>query len=574
MKEIFNVSLHPDGLGFTMHLSIGDIDIPYQYGMRVVSTGCGTGKTECCKSIIRQLNQYGILYCTDSVAGAHTMYEWIMENACDIGISSDEVMVITSKGPYSGQLEYYRDNPEAIMQKKVLIITHPRFFSDLINLFLIYHPQMPVEEFDGDFATLLSRTDLRKYVLFDETPNFITPFLTISKLAAGLLTADNSNAQLKDVRERFAHYIEGLQDPLMNPFRGFSNANTKTSRLARMKRNVAFKLLPKYISRWRNDPNGKAEEITFTPADLDIYQLKSNILIFEGAGEILFHGASFPIIDFNGRKYHSRVNFTSIPFNADRKKFTDTDYKYTLETLQGLIAYNVRQGRRTLVVVWKNVNNYDGNEFWEKLNDDLIHYHFPDGSYSLTYFGAADSKGTNIYKDFDDIVLWGKWWIPQCETSKFAQHFNCQTPNTYHVFWLFVQLILRIGIRQHDSNRNFTVYHTSDYDTHFIGQLKQYLNDSKLPVVFGNGPAAPLDWLGEALKQVKVNASQHNNLNILYNNVPEIAKIIVTGTPGTVYMRLDELFNLIPMAERKTRNYNPLVKALRDLGVDLKITLS
>lgn len=74
------------------------------------------------------------------------------------------------------------------MQKKILLITHVRFWTDLINFFLIYKPTSDVDPFDGDFRKLMTRDDLRGYIVFDETPTFIKPFVTFSSVMMGIFT--------------------------------------------------------------------------------------------------------------------------------------------------------------------------------------------------------------------------------------------------------------------------------------------------------------------------------------------------------------------------------------------------
>ncbi len=96
MKELFDVKFNPIGLGFTMNLKNGAIDVPDDHGCYVISTGCGSGKTECCKSIIRQKHNEGILYCVDTVAELKKMHSWILENRNDIGIVASDVIIISS----------------------------------------------------------------------------------------------------------------------------------------------------------------------------------------------------------------------------------------------------------------------------------------------------------------------------------------------------------------------------------------------------------------------------------------------------------------------------------------------
>ena len=52
MKELFNISPHFTGDGFTMCLKTGVIDVPDKHGGYLVSSGQGSGKTESIKSLI------------------------------------------------------------------------------------------------------------------------------------------------------------------------------------------------------------------------------------------------------------------------------------------------------------------------------------------------------------------------------------------------------------------------------------------------------------------------------------------------------------------------------------------
>ncbi len=141
MTELFNITPHQRGKGFTFNLSTGQIDVPDQEGCYVISTGCGSGKTECCKSLIRQKFNEGIVYCTDSKCGVADMYHWICDNSSNIGISVSDVAILTSDDDYEDQLNHYKDNPEMLMSKKVILLTHYRFWTDLLNYFIIFNPQ-------------------------------------------------------------------------------------------------------------------------------------------------------------------------------------------------------------------------------------------------------------------------------------------------------------------------------------------------------------------------------------------------------------------------------------------------
>jgi hypothetical protein len=98
-------------------------------------------------------------------------------------LKQEDVVLLHGDNPE--ELREYYNNPELLMNKKVVILTHVRFWTDIINYFLIYQPKQPVQPFTGDFKGLMQRDDLREYIIFDETPIFLKPFCTIPKAMFG-----------------------------------------------------------------------------------------------------------------------------------------------------------------------------------------------------------------------------------------------------------------------------------------------------------------------------------------------------------------------------------------------------
>lgn len=241
MKELFNIEPHQIGPGFLMKLKTGEIDVPDDRGGYIISSGCGSGKTESIKSLIRNKYNEGILYCVDTKEELDKMYKWIIENLVNTGsgLKREDVMIISSDDEHYSFLSKYKDNPEVIMQKKILLITHVRFWTDLINFFLIYKPASDVDPFDGDFRELMTRNDLRGYIVFDETPTFIKPFVTFSSVMMGNFTDIDNEGKPKSKRpediERFYDlFIKGTSSEIFN---------TKY-RIGRIKKQVALNLIP------------------------------------------------------------------------------------------------------------------------------------------------------------------------------------------------------------------------------------------------------------------------------------------------------------------------------------------
>lgn len=125
MKELFNITPNSTGEGFRMQLSTGVIDVPDDNGGYIISSGCGSGKTESIKSLIRQKYNSGILYCVDTRDELGKMYDWILANLVnrELGygdiLRESDVMIISSDKERSFFLNQYRDNPEILMEKRL-----------------------------------------------------------------------------------------------------------------------------------------------------------------------------------------------------------------------------------------------------------------------------------------------------------------------------------------------------------------------------------------------------------------------------------------------------------------------
>ena len=292
MRELFDITPHSTGPGFRMRLKTGEIDVPDGRGGYIVSSGMGSGKTESIKSLIRHKHDEGILYCVDTRDELEKMFGWIVENLVVEGVlRMEDVMIISSDPGRADFLGQYRDNPEVLMEKKVILITHVRFWTDLINHFLIYKPQKEVAPFDGDFRTLMGRDDLRGYVIFDETPTFINPFVEFDRSMLGIFgkTDENGNIVCKPPEELGRYYdlfIRGGRNDLFN----------QAYRINRMKRDVVLRLIPKYYGSWvmsdtdkvtKNDAKEIFREMAEKGGEPEDIAKREGMLIVSDTGKVL-----------------------------------------------------------------------------------------------------------------------------------------------------------------------------------------------------------------------------------------------------------------------------------------------
>ena len=567
MKELNKVDFHADG-SFDMKMRNGTITVPAEDGCYVLSTGCGSGKTECAKSLIRQKHSDGILYCVDTIVEQEKMYSWIMANLNDLGLQESDVIIINSDSKYQNQLAEYRNNPELLMNKQIVLITHVRFWTDLINFFIIYNPKSQVGAFDGKFDVLMKRGDLRKYIIFDETPLFIQPFFSLSGPILGCFSNmdDNGEWKCRGKAEILEYYDKFIKDDKYNPF------PKPGLKMNDIKRSVIFDMIPRYFPQWINASGNL--NITFTPLDLCQQCVNTHIMILEGAGNVLFGNSTYyKVLDIKD-KYNCKVKFESYKFDLRRREETiDIEaYNSFIEWVIARLRQNQKDGKKTLVVVWKNhgKGNQEGSDFYDTVVKNLNKSRISKDSYKVIYYGSPSSKSTNEFRDYNEIILGGVWNITNSDTANFNKHFGTQIMNVNQKLWAFIQLLCRIGIRQHDS-KDYTVCYSSDFSSIFIKELKAYFENKDISNRLDVDAEKCPDWLDEKMANQKINKNHKAEILSLADCREYIMEALRRDHPCQVDISLDDISNIIHRSRKKKVEYKNLVKAMKSLGVELNI---
>ena len=563
MRELFDITPHSTGPGFRMRLKTGEIDVPDGRGGYIVSSGMGSGKTESIKSLIRHKHDEGILYCVDTKDELEKMFGWIVENLVVEGVlRMEDVMIISSDPGRADFLGQYRDNPGVLMEKKVILITHVRFWTDLINHFLIYKPQKEVAPFDGDFRTLMGRDDLRGYVIFDETPTFINPFVEFDRSMLGIFgkTDENGNIVCKPPEELDRYYdlfIRGGRNDLFN----------QAYRINRMKRDVVLGLIPKYYGSWMMSDTDKVG-ITFYPVDLcpEDMTISTHVLIFEGAGNILFRGSTrFTLLDTES-KYNTVTDFRRMDFGLSRKCFDEAGFGTFVKRIGRLID------NPSLIVCWKDIDGDDDGPgksgYAERFRRLLVAEGVGPGLFTVTYYGATDNKSTNSYRDVEQILLCGDWNLPNTESAKIRRAYGTSTDPHSQKDWYFSQLITRIGIRKHIQGEVYTVWYTDDFDGRFIERMDAYFNENR---VIGRSPVSNNDW-EKRLEGMRIRSNIKKEIRLLTGYDRDMQRAIVMEQKYTKEVTFAYLEMIgIKRGKRERGRYKALIDVLKTMGINLVI---
>lgn len=536
-----------------------NVELPDDVGNFILSTGCGSGKTYWLERFILTHYMEGMLIIVDSIVSANSLYFDLLTK---LGLDANDMMLIHSKTDYDVMNEY-ANNPEEVTKKKVLIMTNVRLYTEYPPVYLLYNKNgVTLSSFDGDWKKLMNNPNTRRWIIIDEIPGFIQKYATVSKLHLGVLgeTDDYGGYKAKE-------FIVMEKD--YNTFIAHSDAAlfATTTALGKLKTDSALYIIKhKYLDMMK--VQGDAV-IQFSPCDFQT--TKSLVLIMEGAGDVLFKDSSiYKLIDIP-QKYRAKADFHS--FNVPNLNRRSNKHQELIKSMvQSVIAILSSVKGKTLIACWNDFKGEDKRTTSDNqeskdsptialLSEELTKAAIPLDSFSIIYYGSAESKAVNDFKDYSNIILLGKWSLPVSTSSeKFNKAFLTNTTLTRYMLWEYVQLITRIAIRQ---DRDINVFYSDDHNKDFMLTLEKYFNQNILDI-----PEEHIDWR-DKIKKLNNGKRIVSQIERLSQRFPYIPQMIVEGNQNkTINVSLKEVNNLIGK-NKKRRDYKLLISILQKFGISL-----
>ena len=536
-----------------------NVELPDDVGNFILSTGCGSGKTYWLERFILTHYMEGMLIIVDSIVSANSLYFDLLTK---LGLDANDMMLIHSKTDYDVMNEY-ANNPEEVTKKKVLIMTNVRLYTEYPPVYLLYNKNgVTLSSFDGDWKKLMNNPNTRRWIIIDEIPGFIQKYATVSKLHLGVLgeTDDYGGYKAKE-------FIVMEKD--YNTFIAHSDAAlfATTTALGKLKTDSALYIIKhKYLDMMKEQGDAV---IQFSPCDFQT--TKSLVLIMEGAGDVLFKDSSiYKLIDIP-QKYRAKADFHS--FNVSNLNRRNNKHQELIKSMvQSVIAILSSVKGKTLIACWNDFKGEDKGTTSDNqeskdsstvalLSEELTKADIPLDSFSIIYYGSAESKAVNDFKDYSNIILLGKWSLPVSTSSeKFNKAFLTNTTLTRYMLWEYVQLITRIAIRQ---DRDINVFYSDDHNKDFMLTLEKYFNQNILDI-----PEEHIDWR-DKVKKLNNGKRIVSQIERLSQRFPYIPQMIVEGNQNkTINVSLKEVNNLIGK-NKKRRDYKLLISILQKFGISL-----
>ena len=535
------------------------VELPDDVGNFILSTGCGSGKTYWLERFILAHYMEGMLIVVDSIVSANTLYYDLLNL---LGLAATDMMLIHSQAEYDVQ-NVFANTPEEVTKKKVLIMTNVRLYTEYPPVYLLYDINgVVLSPFDGDWKKMMNNPNTRRWIIIDEIPGFIQKYATVSKLHLGVLGTDDGNGGYK------AKELVVMRKDY-NTFITHSNAALfdTTTTLGKLKTDTALSVIEHEYSNMMKVQGDAA--IQFSPCDFQTNN--SLVLIMEGAGDMLFKDSSiYRLIDIPN-KYNAKANFNS--FNVPNlSRRSNNKQELILSMVKAVVAILSTVKGKTLITCWNDFKGEDNgmtsdaqsskdSPIIASLSDELAKANISQDLYSIIYYGSAESKAVNNFKDYSNIILLGKWSLPVSTSSeKFNKAFKTNTTLIRYMLWEYVQLITRIGIRQ---DKDINVFYTDDHNRDFIQTLEKYFNQNILDI-----PEEHIDWR-DKVKKLKNGKRVISQIERLSQRFPHIPQMIVKGNQNkTINVSLKEVNNLIGKS-KKRRDYKHLISILQKFGISL-----
>ena len=549
-------------------LNNSSITLPDSLGLYAFDVACGSGKSTVLKLFVALNWQDGACIAVPTIKDANDMETALITE----GVPDTEILTLHSDRPQV--MKEFKSNPDSLKDKKVVIITHPRVFMNPIELFC-----------KG-----------KKYVIIDELPLFIRYQAIVSRQVLTMFSNidQNPNDNGCNILNMPGYYAHPYDTETMENIYEHCIRKTKLSFLSendilnQRMRESAFRYINLYMSQ-------KFNSLSDIKIRSNILALKdtNQVLLFDGTFDLLNKGTGkeFTVLKDTTKKYSSPIHFQEFKMPFKRKQLMETIDKTKLEQLiQPLISEMLTQinmlppTEKILFFCWMDVKAEGEIEIDSGIDDyladsKLYKNHKVDlvklldeglkqsgispNRYAIHYRGSGFDKGRNDFRQFAAISFLGDWNVDPSIAKTINQVYGTECCYTDYKMAQIVQAILRIRIRNHQSEP-ITVFYSDDIDKDFDGDYKATRVMYQVFNYFTKVSNARISGFEKP--------NIHRDMIKLNEKFPDLLPSIIQGKSITLpEMTLKELSQLFDR-EPKARAYTKIINHLKDnYGITLTI---
>lgn len=533
--------------------------LPTTKGFFIADSACGDGKTTMITEITKQMLHSGILIVVQTTEAA----DEIFDRLCKL-ISKEHICLLHSQPKAEKYMVEHRENPTALWNYPVLIITAVRLQQYSTDLFI-------------KFGVLGNK--FREYVMIDEIISFfpaspIDPNRLLPDITFISGTKDSKRGRLiKKIKVDGKTVYQYLYKDYKLMIAGVK---------ANPKQNKHFKnALAKYRLQDILRCILSSGDLRLPLLDVNILAANSNVILFDGTADVMFPGDS-RLLSSGAKipKYSSDITFKQFHLPFWRRNNCDWDIG-NLELLgDNLFKWIVTltQTEKVLIVTWKDIDRKVKKGVSTDKLEEKETFDFPDilsklldergavkDNYGIIYRGSGLERGCNTYKDFETIIFLGEWFISDDITLTLNDVFKAKSTMKDYKKSLLIQSICRLKIRQHTGDP-IKVYFSDDMNYNLIYEVQEYFKANSTPGCKIDGVVKPLPRLDRHEK------NHLFDISILSTAFPKLINSLISNTSLTIDIPKSDLFRYLPKDRNSVDRYKCLMNYLKSRGITINIT--
>ena len=607
----------------------GDMIIPSnEYGAFAICPGCGSGKTTIVKDLIKLRWYEGVLYSAFTRDEVNLMYKYIVDNLVGNCYHNGESLkiedIVVLHSDYSSEgtdKNLWENNPKELLNKKIILCTHHKLLNEPIDLLLSYnYVYNPAYSKKMSVLCAIANSMPRQWILIDEGIEMNSYSRIIPKDALANLgefrfekyVEDNSLGYTRYLYVKVDEPILVRRDAYFSTFkenaellRKFSNSSKcllkeEKTELDKLRNEQILGEVYENFLFYANSNNDTSVKVSYGLHSLSVQNMKTHLLLLDGTSDItLKDSKKFKLLTFPN-KYNGDISISIFPFNLKRSPKIDSSIvdpdsyikdkiKSTIDSLENILKLN----KKTLIFTWKNlksresedINDEDSSdkefvkssnevnsskEFYNYISSELSNRGFmKDRDFSIEYYGSGRDKAINDYRDYDAVVLLGKYQVPDKVISEFNLAYDTTITSTEYYSNRVIQAICRTRIRKHEG-LSLNIYMSSDWSNEVIRYVSKYLNTGVASTVIVDKKDS-IDYMYSELINKGLTPSWSKKIATLSTYNRNIFDSIINEVQYSTEISLNEIFEILPMSEKKLRSYDSIVSKLSKLGIILNI---
>lgn len=547
------IELYENSSGDVMRFLNCKVPLPQTFGLHICPSGCGAGKSTIILEIIKKYWKEGVVVAVPTIEAAKEFQDKLKTWASSLPKTGESPSYSVIHTDNQTELVNYKEDPTSLAKFDIIVITHVRLEIDPVELFVNYK--------DGKRRFCLIDELINYYLSAFEIPEKIKPYVTF-------------------VDKKKTHY--GKQGELIGA-NVYRHIYSDTALMKAALRKDKVKLFPAKNKLADYKENVILEQIAregFIGLKNKVKDFSDELvtILFDGTADIIFKPEDKRMIPVGGSKYKSDIKFEQFPITIKRHSSLEWNLEQVEKYCSSVIELVKRQSGKTLVVTWKtigvpknegNADKFEGlvenTNFPTLLTTAITNAGVSPDMFAVIHRGSGQDRGSNDYRDYENIVFYGEWNLPDNITGDINSMFGCKTDFEHYMLSLLVQTVCRLAIRQH-KGIGIKVYYSSDVNENMMYRVQEYfkLNSESSCSIHGINP--PFKPLSKPNKKLLV------DVIFLYSLDSGIKNALQDNKPYTCNISLDKLYSVVKRARRERGLYRGLIEYLKERNITLNIT--